>query len=400
MTIKMRQSKKMDDIPFSGIRKVFEAAGQLEKQGKDIINLGIGRPNFDTPAHIKEAAKKSLDEGNVFYTSNYGTEGLRSAVAEKLKRDNGLDYEMTDVIVTVGANQAVSIAMTALLDPGDEVLVPNPSWLHYFYCADLVGAKTVSYPLLEENGFNVIPEDIEKLITPKTKMVIVNSPNNPTGSILSKESLQAIADIANKYDLIVLSDEIYEKLIYDDSVHYSIASLDGMKERTVLIHGVSKSYSMTGWRIGFAVSANKEFISAMIRVLQYTVTCANSFAQDGAEAALRGSQQCVEDMRLQFDRRRKLVYDRINKIEGLSCIAPKGAFYCFVNIKKLGMSDQEASDYYLNEAGVAMIPGSAFGEYGAGYLRVAFSNSYENIEKAMDRIADATASYLARKSNY
>lgn len=397
MTIKMRQSKKMDDIPFSGIRKVFEAAGQLEKQGKDIINLGIGRPNFDTPAHIKEAAKKSLDEGNVFYTSNYGTEGLRSAVSEKLKRDNGLDYEMTDVIVTVGANQAVSIAMTALLDPGDEVLVPNPSWLHYFYCADLVGAKTVSYPLLEENGFNVIPEDIEKLVTPKTKMVIVNSPNNPTGSILSKESLQAIADIANKYDLSVLSDEIYEKLIYDDSVHYSIASLEGMKERTVLIHGVSKSYSMTGWRIGFAVSANKEFISAMIRVLQYTVTCANSFAQDGAEAALRGSQQCVEDMRLQFDRRRKLVYDRINKIEGLSCIAPKGAFYCFVNIKKLGMSDQEASDYYLNEAGVAMIPGSAFGEYGAGYLRVAFSNSYENIEKAMDRIAAATESYLARK---
>lgn len=397
MTIKMRQSKKMDDIPFSGIRKVFEAAGQLEKQGKDIINLGIGRPNFDTPAHIKEAAKKSLDDGNVFYTSNYGTEGLRSAVAEKLKRDNGLDYEMTDVIVTVGANQAVSIAMTALLDPGDEVLVPNPSWLHYFYCADLVGAKTVSYPLLEENGFNVIPEDIEKLVTPNTKMIIVNSPNNPTGSILSKESLQAIADIANKYDLIVLSDEIYEKLIYDDSVHYSIASLDGMKERTVLIHGVSKSYSMTGWRIGFAISANKEFISAMIRVLQYTVTCANSFAQDGAEAALRGSQQCVEDMRLQFDRRRKLVYDRINKIEGLSCIAPKGAFYCFVNIKKLGMTDQEASDYYLNEAGVAMIPGSAFGEYGAGYLRVAFSNSYENIEKAMDRIAAATESYLARK---
>lgn len=400
MTTKMKQSKKMDDIPFSGIRKVFEAAGQLEKQGKDIINLGIGRPNFDTPAHIKEAAKKSLDEGNVFYTSNYGTEGLRTAVAEKLKRDNGLDYDMSDVIVTVGANQAVSIAMTGLLDPGDEVLVPNPSWLHYFYCADLVGAKTVSYPLLEENGFNVIPEDIEKLVTPNTKMIIVNSPNNPTGSILSKESLQAIADIANKYDLIVLSDEIYEKLIYDDSVHYSIASLDGMKERTVLIHGVSKSYSMTGWRIGFAISANKEFISAMIRVLQYTVTCANSFAQDGAEAALRGSQQCVEDMRLQFDRRRKLVYDRINKIEGLSCIAPKGAFYCFVNIKKLGMSDQEASDYYLNEAGVAMIPGSAFGEYGAGYLRVAFSNSYENIEKAMDRIADATASYLARKSNY
>ena len=397
MTVKMKQSIKMNDIPFSGIRKVTESVAKLEKEGKDIISLSIGRPNFDTPAHIKEAAKKSLDEGHIFYTSNYGTESLRQAVADKLKRDNGLDYEMSDVIVTVGANQAVSIAMTALLDPGDEVLVPNPSWLHYFYCADLVGAKTVSYPLLEENNFNVVPEDIEKLVTPKTKMVIVNSPNNPTGSVLSKESLQAIADIAEKYDLVVLSDEIYEKLIYDDSVHHSIASLPGMRDRTVMIHGVSKSYSMTGWRIGFAVTAHKEFISAMIRVLQYTVTCANSFAQDGAEVALNGPQDCVEDMRQQFDRRRKLVYDRINKIEGLSCIAPKGAFYCFVNIKKLGMSDEEASNYYINEAGVAMVPGSAFGEYGKGYLRVSFANSYENIEKAMDRIARATEAYLAKK---
>ena len=397
MTVKMKQSIKMNDIPFSGIRKVTESVAKLEKEGKDIISLSIGRPNFDTPAHIKEAAKKSLDEGHIFYTSNYGTESLRQAVADKLKRDNGLDYEMSDVIVTVGANQAVSIAMTALLDPGDEVLVPNPSWLHYFYCADLVGAKTVSYPLLEENNFNVVPEDIEKLVTPKTKMVIVNSPNNPTGSVLSKESLQAIADIAEKYDLVVLSDEIYEKLIYDDSVHHSIASLPGMRDRTVMIHGVSKSYSMTGWRIGFAVTANKEFISAMIRVLQYTVTCANSFAQDGAEVALNGPQDCVEDMRQQFDRRRKLVYDRINKIEGLSCIAPKGAFYCFVNIKKLGMSDEEASNYYINEAGVAMVPGSAFGEYGKGYLRVSFANSSENIEKAMDRIARATEAYLAKK---
>ena len=397
MTVKKKQSIKMNDIPFSGIRKVTESVAKLEKEGKDIISLSIGRPNFDTPAHIKEAAKKSLDEGHIFYTSNYGTESLRQAVADKLKRDNGLDYEMSDVIVTVGANQAVSIAMTALLDPGDEVLVPNPSWLHYFYCADLVGAKTVSYPLLEENNFNVVPEDIEKLVTPKTKMVIVNSPNNPTGSVLSKESLQAIADIAEKYDLVVLSDEIYEKLIYDDSVHHSIASLPGMRDRTVMIHGVSKSYSMTGWRIGFAVTANKEFISAMIRVLQYTVTCANSFAQDGAEVALNGPQDCVEDMRQQFDRRRKLVYDRINKIEGLSCIAPKGAFYCFVNIKKLGMSDEEASNYYINEAGVAMVPGSAFGEYGKGYLRVSFANSYENIEKAMDRIARATEAYLAKK---
>lgn len=390
MTTKMKQSKKMNCIPFSGIRKVFEAASDLEKKGKDVINLGIGRPNFDTPTHIKDAAKKALDDGFVFYTSNYGIDGLREAVAEKLKRDNGLDYRMSDVIVTVGANQAVSIAMTALLDPGDEVLVPNPSWLHYFYCAELAGAKTVSYSLLEANRFNAIPEDLEKLITPHTKMIIVNTPNNPTGSMLSKETLEKIARLAVKHNLIVLSDEIYEKLIYDHNVHHSIAGLSGMKDRTVIINGVSKSYSMTGWRIGFAVSANPEFISAMIRVLQYTVTCAPSFVQCGAEAALRGSQQCVEDMRVQFDRRRRLVYEAVNRIDGLSCLCPQGAFYSFLNVGKLGISDEEASAYYLNQAGVAMIPGSAFGEYGSGYLRIAFSNSYENIEKAMERIEKAT----------
>lgn len=391
---KMKQSSKMDKIPFSGIRKVSEAVAKLEKEGREVINLGIGRPNFDTPSHIKEAAKKALDDGEVFYTSNYGIESLREAVANKFNKDNGLDFKMSDIIITVGANQAVSIAMTALLDPDDEVLVPNPSWLHYFYCADLAGAKTVSYPLLEENDFNVTPGDIEKLITNKTKMIIVNSPNNPTGSMLSKDSLEKISEIAIKYNLIVLSDEIYEKLIYDNNVHYSIASLPGMKKRTVVINGVSKSYSMTGWRIGFAGCANPEFISAMIRVLQYTVTCAPSFVQYGALEALAGPQDCVESMRSEFDMRRKLVYGTINNIEGLSCKCPKGAFYAFVNIKKLGMSDEEASNYYLNEAGVAMVPGSAFGEYGKGYLRVAFSNSYENIERAMKKIEEATKKLL------
>lgn len=390
MTNKMKQSSKMDVIPFSGIRKVFEAAGKLEKEGRDIINLGIGRPNFDTPEFIRDAAKKALDDGYTYYTSNYGTEGLRQAIAEKFNRDNGLSMEMSDIIVTVGANQAVSIAMTALLDPGDEVLVPNPSWLHYFYCAELAGAKTVSYPLLEENEFNVRIEDIEKLISPKTKMIIVNSPNNPTGSVLSRESLEKIAEIAKKNDLIVLSDEIYEKLLYDDSKHLSIASLPEMSSRTIVINGVSKAYAMTGWRIGFVASKNPDFISAMIRVLQYTVTCATSVSQYAAEAALNGPQGCIEEMRVQFDKRRKLVYESINKIDGLSCICPKGAFYCFVNIKALGITDEQASDYYLNEAGVAMIPGSAFGEYGSGYLRIAFSNSYENIEKAMERIKEAT----------
>ncbi len=394
MTNKMIPSAKMEVIPFSGIRKVFEAAGKLEKQGREIINLGIGRPNFDTPEFIKDAAKKALDDGYTYYTSNYGTEELRQAAADKFRRDNGLDMNMEDVIVTVGANQAVSIAMTGLLDSGDEVLVPNPSWLHYFYCAELAGAKTVSYPLLEENEFNAQIEDIEKLITPRTKMIIVNTPNNPTGSVLSRESLERIAQIAKKHNLIVLSDEIYEKLLYDGSIHTSIASLPDMAERTIIINGVSKAYAMTGWRIGFAASKNPAFISAMIRVLQYTVTCAASVSQYAAEAALTGPQSCIEEMRVQFDARRKLVYEEINKIQGLSCICPKGAFYCFVNIKDLGITDEEASEYYLNEAGVAMIPGSAFGEYGSGYLRIAFSNSYENIEKAMVKIKDATIKLL------
>lgn len=394
MTIKMKQSVKMDTIPFSGIRKVFEAAGKLEKEGKEIINLGIGRPNFDTPEFIKEAAKQAIDDGYTYYTSNYGTESLRNAVAEKFRRDNHLDMKADDIIITVGANQAVSIAMTAMLDPGDEVLVPNPSWLHYFYCAELAGAKTVSYPLLEENEFNVQIADIEKLITTKTKMIVVNTPNNPTGSVLSKESLEKIAKIAKDNNLIVLSDEIYEKLLYDGSTHTSIASLPDMAERTIIINGVSKAYAMTGWRIGFAAAKNPEFISAMIRVLQYTVTCATSVSQYAAEAALCGPQECTEEMRVQFDKRRKLVYESINKINGLSCICPKGAFYCFVNIKELGITDEEASSYYLNEAGVAMIPGSAFGEYGNGYLRIAFSNSYENIEKAMKKISEATEKLL------
>ena len=396
MTNKMKQSVKMDTIPFSGIRKVFEAADKLEKEGKEIINLGIGRPNFDTPEFIKDAAKKAIDDGYTYYTSNYGIEPLREAIAKKFNKDNGLHMEISDIIVAVGANQAVSIAMTAMLDPGDEVLVPNPSWLHYFYCAELCGAKTVSYPLLEENEFNVQIEDIEHLITPKTKMIIVNSPNNPTGSVLTIESLEKIAKIAKENNLIVLSDEIYEKLLYDGSKHTSIASLPGMEERTIIINGVSKAYAMTGWRIGFVASKNPEFISAMIRVLQYTVTCAASVSQYAALAALEGPQECTEEMRVQFDRRRKLVYESINKIPGLSCICPKGAFYCFVNIKGLGISDEEASHYYLNEAGVAMIPGSAFGEYGTGYLRIAFSNSYENIEKAMDKIKAATEKLLSK----
>lgn len=345
------EAKRMHQIPFSGIRKVFEEVNLLESNGKEIINLGIGRPDFDTPSHIKEAAIKAIKDGQVHYTSNYGIVGLLEALKEKLKTENGLALEDGELIVTVGANEAVSLATLALLDLGDEVLVPDPAWLHYFYCVELAGAKSVSYQLKEEDGYNLNPEEIEKLITPKTKMIIVNTPHNPTGSVASKEALEKLANLAIEHDLIVLSDEIYEKLIYEDCRHYSIASFPGMKERTLTIGGFSKAYSMTGWRIGY-VAAAKPFIDAMVRVHQYTVTCATSFAQFGAEAALKGPQQNVETMRNEFNRRRKLVVECINEIDGLSVATPHGAFYAFVNVKMLGRSSEEVARYILHEAGL------------------------------------------------
>lgn len=391
----MKQAERMDNIPFSGIRKVFEEANILEKQGREIINLGIGRPDFDTPAHIKEAAIKALNEGFVHYTSNYGTEGLIDAIKTKLEKENGVRVDKNEIIVTVGANEAVSLAMMALLDPDDEVLVPNPSWLHYFYCAELAGAKSVSYPIKEENDFMINPADIEQLITNKTKMLVVNTPHNPTGAVLSKEVLESIADIAKKHNLIVISDEIYEKLIYEDQVHYSLASFQGMQERTLVVNGFAKAYSMTGWRIGF-IAGPKPFIDAMVRVHQYSVTCPTSFAQVGAEMALRGPQDCVEYMKSEFNKRRQLVVDAVNQIDGLRVVCPQGAFYAFINIKELGLTSEEAARYFLHEAGIAMVPGSAFGEYGEGYIRAAFSNSYENIAKAMNYLETATKKIIQK----
>lgn len=382
-------AERIDKIPFSGIRKVFEEVDHLESKGKDIINLGIGRPNFDTPDHIKAAAIQGLNDGEVHYTSNYGIPSLVSAIQTKLKQDNEVDVNKDEIIVTVGANEAVFLAFMAVLNPGDEVLIPNPSWSHYFYCAELAEAKSVSYPILKENDFNIDIADIESRITSKTKMIVINTPHNPTGAMCDKETLQEIADLAKKHDLIVLSDEIYEKLIYGDSVHTSIASLPDMGERTFIVNGFSKAYSMTGWRVGY-IAGPKAYIDAMVRVHQYTVTCATSFAQLGATAALTESQQCVEDMRAEFDQRRQLVVESINKMDQLKVIEPKGAFYAFVDISQLELTDTEAAHYYLHEAGVAMVPGSVFGEYGTGYLRVAFSNSYDNIKKAMERISDAT----------
>jgi aspartate/methionine/tyrosine aminotransferase len=380
------QAERMKHIPFSGIRKVFEQARKLEKEGHRVINLGIGRSDFDTPAHIKQAAKQALDAGMVHYSSNYGLPELREAIATKLEQDNGLTYDPgSEIIVTVGTNEAVLMAMAATLNPDDEVIIPNPAWLHYFYCARLTGAVPVAVPLHEEMEFKLNPDDVTRAITPRTRMLVVTTPHNPTGSVLDEETLKALADIAEKHDLIVLSDEIYEKIIYDGVEHVSFASLPGMRERTLMVNGFSKAYAMDGWRLGY-VTAPSELIAVLIRVHQYTTVCATTFIQMGALAAYRGSQDTVAEMVAEFDCRRQYLIRALNETEGISCVWPRGAFYAFPSIKTTGKSSAEIADLLLEEAKVAIVPGSAFGQYGEGYLRIAYSNSLENIQEAMIRI--------------
>jgi aspartate/methionine/tyrosine aminotransferase len=385
---KIWHAQRMTGIPFSGIRKIMQEAALLESQGKSIIHLEIGRPDFDTPQPIKDAAKRALDAGMVHYTSNYGTLELRQAIAEKLQRDNAIQVDpAAEIIVTVGTNEAVAIAMLALIDPGDEVLIPDPTWLHYFYCVQLAGGVPIHVPLRESNKFQIDPADLARAITPRTKMIIVNSPHNPTGAVLDQAILKEIAALAIKHDLLVLSDEIYEKITYDGVEHFSIANLSGMAERTLTANGFSKTYSMTGWRLGY-IAARKHFVDAMIRVHQYSATSATSFAQAGGLAAYRGSQECVRAMTAEFARRRDFVARALGQIEGMTCVKPRGAFYVFPSIKNLGLSSEEFTLHLLH-AGVAVVPGSAFGDYGEEYIRIAYSNSYENLEIAMARIASA-----------
>ncbi len=382
-------AKRMETIPFSGIRKVFEEVTLRERRGEKIIHLEIGRPDFDTPKHIKEGAKRAIDEGKVHYTSNYGIPELRKAIAGKLERENGLSFDpASEIIVTVGTNEAVLIAMMALLDRGDEVLIPDPCWLHYFYCAQMAGAVPISVPLREDHEFRPDIDDFSSRVTPRTRMVVINTPHNPTGAVFEREVLQEIADLARERDLIVLSDEIYERMIYDDAEHLSIGSLPGMRERTVTLNGFSKIYAMTGWRLGY-VAADQSLISGLIRIHQYTTVCATTFAQYGGVEALTGSQAEAERMVEEFNRRRDLVYQALGEMPGLRVVKPKGAFYIFPEIEGLGKSCEDLSLYLLDEAQIAVVPGSTFGEYGKGFIRISYANSYENLNVAMERMAGA-----------
>jgi len=379
----MKLAKRMDIIPFQRIRKIVEEASRRESLGQKIIHLEIGRPDFDTPPHIKEAAAKAISDGKVHYTSNYGIPELRNAIAAKFKQDNGLTYDpLKEIIVTVGATEGIFLSMMALLDPEDEVLIPSPSFPCYAQCANMIEAVPVSVPLREENDFEPVIEDYKSRITSRTKMIVLNTPHNPTGAIFPKEKLTGIAQLAMEHDLFVLSDEIYEKNIYDDHEHFSIATLPGMRNRTITLNGFSKSHCMTGWRLGY-VASGREVISGLIRIHQYATVCATSFAQHGAVAALTGSQECVETMGKEFSRRRVMMVERLNKMPGLSVFKPKGAFYIFINVEKLGMSSRDLGNYLLDEASIAVVP------WGDKHIRISYANSYENLEKAMDNMEAA-----------
>ncbi len=392
------QAERMKAFPFSGIRAVLEKANKMQQAGEHVIHLEIGRPDFDTPEKIKKAAEASLAAGHVFYTSNYGTPELRRTIAAFEKRFNGIDYDPSEVMVTVGVGEGTYDGMAGFLNPGDEVLIPNPVWLNYMNVPRSLGAVPVNYHLLEENHFQIDFEEMEGLITEKTKMIVIVDPSNPTGGVFSRETLERVAELAKKHDLLVLSDEIYEQLTYDGEKHISIASLPGMKERTIKLSGVSKAYSMTGWRLGY-MCAPKEIIEVCVRMHQQTITCASSFVQDATVTALTECDRDVEAMRLEYERRKNFLISALNAIDGLSTNDPKGAFYIFVNIKSFGLTSYEMAEYLLNEAKVAMVPGSAFGSAGEGYLRLSYATAYEELVEAAKRIREALGKLKEKKAD-
>jgi len=381
-------AKRMETLGTETAFEVLAKAKALEKQGKNIIHLEIGEPDFDTPKNIKEAAVKALNAGYTHYGPSAGIPELREAIAQYISKTRGIKVDPDEVVVTPGAKPIMFFGILALVNPGEEVLYPNPGFPIYESVANFVGAKPVPIPLKEENDFRLDPEHVKEKITKKTKMIILNSPENPTGGILTKEDLKVIADcVANRDDVFVLSDEIYSRIIYEGK-HESIASLPGMKEKTILLDGFSKTYAMTGWRLGYGVM-RKDLAQKVAQLMTNSNSCTCTFTQIAGIEALKGPQDEVDRIDAEFKKRREVIVSGLNNIKGITCKKPHGAFYAFPNIKGTGMDSKKLGDYLLNEAGVAVLPGTAFGKYGEGYLRLSFANSVENIKKALDRISKA-----------
>ncbi|MFN2242143.1 MAG: aminotransferase class I/II-fold pyridoxal phosphate-dependent enzyme [Anaerolineae bacterium] len=373
-------SKKIEKVPPSGIRRFFDIAATMD----DVISLGIGEPDFATPPAIVSAGIRSLEAGETHYTSNSGIGPLRVALSDHLERLYGVRYDPeTELLVTVGVSEALYLALAATSDPGDEVIVPEPCFVSYNAEVIFAGGVPVNVCTSAQNDFQVLAPQIEEVITGRTKTLLLGYPNNPTGAVMSRERLLEVARLAQEHDLLVISDEIYDRLVYGVE-HTCFASLPGMRQRTILLGGFSKAYAMTGWRIGYA-AAPAEILAAMRKVHQYTIMSAPTIAQYAALEALERGEDAVEQMRARYDRRRRLIVDGLNSI-GLTCFEPKGAFYAFPSIAVTGMTDEEFSERLLQEEKVACVPGSAFGACGAGHVRCSYATSYSQIEQALERL--------------
>lgn len=373
-------SKKVVSLKKSGIRKFFDIVSEM----KDVISLGVGEPDFDTPWHIRDEGIYALEKGKTFYTSNAGLKELRVEIDNYLKRTQNISYNpATEIIVTVGGSEAIDIGLRAMVNAGDEVIIPQPSYVSYEPCAILAGAKPVIIDLKAENEFRLTAEELKNAITDKTKILILPFPNNPTGAIMERKDLEEIAKVCIENDIYVISDEIYGELSYKEK-HVSIASIAGMKERTILINGFSKAYAMTGWRLGYACGP-KEIIEQMVKIHQYAIMCAPTTSQYSAVEALKKGDDDVKLMRESYNQRRRFLMNAFKEM-GLECFEPYGAFYVFPSIKEFGMTSEEFAMKFLEEEHVAVVPGTAFGDSGEGFLRISYAYSIENLKRAMERL--------------
>ena len=381
-------AERMSRLGTEAAFEVLAKAKSLEREGREIIHLEIGEPDFDTPENIKEAAIKALKEGYTHYVPAAGILELREAIAEYISEGRGVEVKPEEVVVTPGAKPIIFFSILACVDPGEEVMYPNPGFPIYRSIIEFVEGKPIPIPLREERDFRIDPNDIAERLTDKTKMIILNSPHNPTGGMLEREDLEVIADaVRGREDVIVLSDEVYCKIVYEGE-HESIASIPGMKDKTIILDGFSKTYAMTGWRMGYGVM-REDLAEKITRLMVNSNSCVCAFIQMAGIEALKGPQDAVSRMVSEFKRRREVIVSGLNRINGISCKKPRGAFYVFPNVKELGVGCKELSDFLLTKAGVAVLPGTSFGEYGEGYIRLSYANSVENLKKAIERMSEA-----------
>jgi aminotransferase len=380
------------EVEWSGIRVMFALAEEVS----GVVNLGIGQPDFDTPVHIRDAAKQALDQGFTRYPPAKGFRDLRDAIAEKLRAKNGIEADpASEIFVAVGAMQVIFNTMLHLVSPGEEVILIDPGY-DYYSQIRLFGGVPIRVPVREENGFKLDPADLRKAVTDKTKVMILNTPGNPTGAMFDEADLKEMAEIAREREIFILSDEPYEDIIFDGRKHVSIGALDGMKDLTVSAFTLSKTYAMTGWRVGYA-AAPKPIVDEMEKLMEHMVSGVSSPAQRAALAAITGPQDCVADMLAAYEKRRKIVYEGLNAIEGITCLEPESTFYAFPNIKQLGMSSWDLAKYLVKEHKVALVPGSIFGDNGEDYLRLSFAASAEHLEEGLQRIEAGAKAILAKK---